>query len=68
MSEGLQIGVRAGDFGEQNCQYTTKILIVAHSFNFASHRQLRQHAVTGWCSVCLYLQAIVSVGFECHCL
>ena len=29
-----------------------KSLIGALSFNFTRHRQLRQHAVTGWCSVC----------------
>lgn len=28
-----------------------KSLIGAHSFNFARHRQLRQHAVGCWCSV-----------------
>ena len=44
-----------------------KSLIGALSFNFARHRQLRQHAVGSWCSVRSSLQTIVSIGFQCHC-
>ena len=45
-----------------------KSLIVALSFNFARHRQLKQHAVTGWPSFLRVAVCLVNIGFMCHCL
>ena len=44
-----------------------KSLIGALSFNFARHRQLRQHAVVSWPSVPRHWQALVSMCFRCFC-
>jgi hypothetical protein len=42
-----------------------KSLIVALSFNFARHRQLRQHAVVSWPSALIHYQVTVSKCFSC---
>jgi len=44
-----------------------KSLIGALSFNFAHHRQLRQHAVVSWPSVHRHCQVADSECFRCFC-